>query len=267
MIEYDFGKKLSGVVVSNANFRGVFSPEFIKSLDVFKGVQLNNNLFGIVSKNPFKSYGECNVHYHPLFVNLFGDDFSVNDIQSRWLDIAQYLKDHFPINFFDDCDGVKDRFFQLIDCQTAGFILPVCRSAYPEVEALLRDHILMKDPDFRQSFEDKRDAQARRTFQGQKLKALILNDTAALNLFGWDELIHDIGVHLVFFRDELEKIFDHFDPLQVGENADVSLRHLHAHGYVKRVGFIDGVNALLALDLTIRLVCRRSSKTTGALAG
>lgn len=201
---------------------------------------------------------KCKTLLHPIYLEMFEQDFSVEDIQSNWEQIRDSLWSRFPDSLGKD--KRKERYEQILNCQAIGAYIPVCRSIYAELEALLRDEILFADPELKAEWENKENPNSRRGYLSQKLKALVTLDDESIKLVDSDMALFELGSCVIEFLIYLEKAYEGFDPAAVSEEETTSYRHIHAHGWAKEASFIDGLNGLLAFDMALQLISCRNDE-------
>jgi len=195
---------------------------------------------------------ECEVYLHPVFSEIFDSKFSVADIQDSWSQIKQYLLQRFPDVLDKNCR--KDRYTQILNCQDIESYIAVCRSIYPEIEALLRDELLFGNPDWRAQWKEKKDAGSRRGFERQKFNELVKNPHKIIELADENPGISEIGIFTFWWLGCLEQTFESFDSAKVDDAETKSFRYTHAHGWAKKASFIDALNGLLLFDMTLQII-------------
>ncbi len=209
----------------------IFEPIARKSLEFLQSPQ-------------FKFYldvGKSETFEHEVFIRLFSDGFDKNKLQNDWSRIRTFLKERWPRSLMKD--EREERLEQIYKAQDVGSYIAVCRAVYPEIEALLRDEV--------------------RSNHAVSYKSSIKG-----NPWGVDEnaTIPEIGFLTASFLLELERCFKSYDPKN---NKPDSLknskkiknnRHFHCHGWSKKAEFIDALNALLILDMTMHAIDKLESR-------
>lgn len=171
---------------------------------------------------------------HPVLNSLLDSEFTIDNLENNWEEMKNWLYEHMPDSL--DKDHRKERYRQILECQTIGAYIPVCRAVYAEIEALLRDEILSGD---------------KNTF-----KQLTRNQHPNIKLIDEEATIDEVGWHTCCFLKHLEEAFENFDPAKAENPETKSYRHIHAHGWAKKASFIDGLNGILAFDLAMGLVAK-----------
>jgi len=202
----------------------------------------------------YMSVQQCQTLLHPIYLELFEPEFSMDDIRENWKQIRQKLWKRFPSEL--DKNSRRERYNQILKCQTIGAYTPVCRSIYAELEALLRDELLFANPEWLAKWEDKVDAKSRTGFQSQQLKSLLENDHPEIKLLDENLSLSDIGECTCAFLFHLQEAFENFDPAKADHKDTKSFRHIHAHGWAKEATFMDALNGLLAFDMALELVAK-----------
>ncbi|MEP2980661.1 MAG: hypothetical protein ABJO86_14305 [Lentilitoribacter sp.] len=199
-----------------------------------------------------KSVQECKTILHPIYVELLEPEFSIEDIESNWRIIRQKLFNRFPDEL--DNENRKNRYNQILKCQTIGAYIPVCRSIYSEVESLFRDEIFLADPAWKEKLDAMGKASARRQFQSKELSSFLSNRHGEKKLFDEDATLSEVGMMSISFFIFLKEAFQSFDPVEYDSEDTKSFRHVHAHGWAKEADFIDAFNGLLAFDYALQIV-------------
>lgn len=203
--------------------------------------------------------------FHPTLVKVVPHGFTEEDLISNWPRIKDELVARFPLGL--DKEFRIDRYIQILDCQTIGSYIAVCRSIYPEIEALLRDEILLEDETWKREWIAKKDSKSRASFQSQQINDLIKNKLTGYELANPSATLDEVGVYTAQFIWVLEKSFEKFDPAKLEDSSRQSFRHLHAHGWSKKATFIDGLNGLLTYDLALQVVAEKLEKNARANEG
>lgn len=227
--------------------------KYRSALDATSIGWLRDNRWRELAKRQFFLEG-CRKHGwvpHPsLFEWLDGailDDMAETTLKSRWNTISRDLAEQeLPIVA---TEHRSECLRQLLAAQGAGLHLVVCRAAYPEVEALAREHAL-KDPSFATQLESLSPKQ-----KGDKISkaknTYFDKDNSPLLELPISDFGGILGVEVAVML--LEKVFascwsEHDLPV---EDRAIS-RHYHAHGFPLAATFKDGLNAILLLDVAMQ---------------
>ncbi len=195
--------------------------------------------------------------FHPMYTELFGSDFSIDDVRHKWNAVQEYLCDRFPAHL--DNNNRKERYIQILKCQAIGAYIPVCRSIYPELEALLRDKMLLADPIWKKEWEGKAKPRERISFQSTELNKIVREEHPEKKLLYEDQLPRSEWVVAAEFTNRLKKCFASFDPMELENDGASSARHLHAHGWKTEAGFVDGLNGVLLFDYALQSIDRNTT--------
>jgi len=204
------------------------------------------------------SVHRCETVPHPVYWEVLDSEFSENDIRKNWRQIRQSLWHRFPRNL--DTESRKERYNQILKCQTIGAYTAVCRSIYAEIEALLRDELLIGNNEWLELLKEKSDPQKRRSFQNSELRKIINQNHQKISILKENEDTSNIPPYAYFFLDYLKESFESFDPIESVQNAKKSFRHIHAHGWKKNASFIDGLNGILAFDILLELLAEPNTQ-------
>lgn len=252
-------KAQESIKVIDESFKKVMSPlsdisQKIRLYDenLRKKILPISNIFALISQeslklsqNPlFKFYsdvGKSETFEHEVFVRLFPDGFDKTKLQNNWDRISIFLKERWPDSLMKD--DRAERMEQIYKAQDVGAYIAVCRAVYPEIEALLRDEI-----------KSNHKVSYKSSIKG--------------NPWGVDEdsAISEIGLFTASFVLELERCFESYNPKNNKsdslENAKKikNNRHFHCHGWSQKAEFIDALNALLMLDMTMRSIDELGAK-------
>lgn len=223
----------------------------------------------ITQNQHFQLWARCKqagLNLHPMFTELFVGQFDQNILQKDWRKIRAYLWRRRSVVLIGS-DG-ENRYKQLLSAQTAKAYIAVCRATYAEIESLVRDE-LFKDEDFLKKYSEKNNAGKRRRYTSSKVGNIMSSKGNKKSHSIWgidgDKSIHEVGIYTWFFVTQLEECFNSFDPDDAQTNIDDSQnlnrnRHFHAHGWSKSATFIDGLNALLLLDLTMNVLGEKEER-------
>lgn len=188
---------------------------------------------------------------HEVFFTVFGLDsfskgFDEKDIEDNWDKIKDFLKKRWPNSLMSN--NREERLEQIFKAQDAKAYIAVCRSTYPEIECLLREEILFKNYDFIKKYklEDKNSRQ----LIDKELSKIKKNPNESFGIKE-DISLHEIDICSATFLYKLVDIFESFDPKMAEEENLQNNRHFHCHGWSKKADFIDALNALLILDMTM----------------
>jgi hypothetical protein len=187
---------------------------------------------------------------HPLLFRWLGDapvdETTEETLKSNWSVIATDLTASSRPSVMNPhrCECMR----QLLAAQGQGLHLLVCRTAYPEIEALAREYAF-NDPELRDAIASL--PAKKQAAELQKVKNSYFDkDTSPLLQLAIDEVGGMLGFEVAMML--FEKVFascwtEHDLPL---EDRAVS-RHYHAHGYPLDATFKHGLNALLLLDVAM----------------
>jgi len=201
----------------------------------------------------WRSAEECSTLIHPIYFKLFEPEFSADEVKQNWRKVRSMLWRRFPENL--DKDSRRERYNQILKCQTIRAYTPVCRAIYAELEALLRDELLFADPNWKAKWEDKESPDSKKGFQTEQFSKLVKNQHPDIKLVDEGLTLSEVGgIATYTFLLHLEKAFEKFDPAKVDHKETKSFRHIHAHGWAKEASFMDGLNGILAFDLALEIV-------------
>ncbi len=134
---------------------------------------------------------------------------------------------------------------QLLRAQGEGLFLLVCRSAYPEIEAIAREYI-RDNSDFSAQIAGLSSKEGANKIRNARQKLFSETDSLLMNLSITD-LGGILGVEVTAML--LEKVFAScWSEDDLDEQDRAVSRHYHAHGYPLDAAFKDGLNAILLLD-------------------
>lgn len=202
----------------------------------------------------FKFYSDIEkseTFVHEVFVKLFPDGFDKTKLQNNWDRIRIFLEERCPNSLMKD--GRAERMEQIYKAQDVGAYIAVCRAVYPEIECLLREEFLFKDNKFLSEFHKKSEKQ-RSDFLNTNFSPIKKYPHKNFG-FSDDTPLNEVGIFTASFLHALEKSFISYDPKNnLCENSIKEIknnRHFHCHGWSQKAEFIDALNALLMLDMTM----------------
>lgn len=189
---------------------------------------------------------------HEVFVKLFPDGFDKTELQNNWDGIRIFLKERWPNSLMGE--DREERLQQIYKAQDVGAYIAVCRAVYPEIECLLREELLFKNNNFLSEFLSKEFKDKRTSFFNTSFSPI---KKYPYKKFGFsdDTSLNEVGIFTASFLDALEKSFESYDlKNNLCENSRKEIknnRHFHCHGWSQKAEFIDALNALLILDMTM----------------
>jgi len=202
--------------------------------------------------NLLLSFFKSEIFEHKLLVNLFPDGFDKQILENNWNKIQISLKKRWPNSLLND--DRKERLEQIYRAQDAGAYIAVCRAVYPEIECLLREEFLFKDSKFLSEFYAKSEKESRTKFYNKNFSPIKKHPYKNFG-FSDDTPLNEVDIFTTSFLYELEKSFISYDPKNnLCENSIKEIknnRHFHCHGWSQKAEFIDALNALLILDMTM----------------
>ena len=138
---------------------------------------------------------------------------------------------------------------QLLHAQGERLFVVVCRSAYPEIEALAREHI-QEDPDLRVQVAGLSPKERARRISSERQRFFSRDRSPFLGL-SISDLGGMLGVEVATML--LDKVFARcWSEDELSEEDRAVSRHYHAHGFPLDATFKDGLNAILLLDAALR---------------
>ncbi len=201
--------------------------------------------------NLLLSFFKSEIFEHKLLIDLFPDGFDKQILENNWNMIQISLKKRWPDSLLNV--DRKERLEQIYKAQDAGAYIAVCRAIYPEIECLLREEILFKIDGFLTNFHSESE-QKRKSFYDNKFSEI---KKSLYKVFGVsdDTPFNEVDIFTASFLYELEKSFISYDPKNnLCENSIKEIknnRHFHCHGWSQKAEFIDALNALVILDITM----------------
>lgn len=222
----------------------LFEPIAQKSLEFLRGPEIKFYL-DVTKSETFE---------HEVFVKILPDGFDKTKLKNNWNRIKIFLEERWPNSLMND--DRKERLKQIYKAQDVGAYIAVCRAVYPEIECLLREEFLFKDNKFLSEFHKKSEKQ-RSDFLNINFSPI---KKYPYKNFGFsdDTPLNEVGIFTASFLHALEKSFISYDPKNnLCENSIKEIknnRHFHCHGWSQKAEFIDALNALLMLDMTMRSI-------------
>jgi hypothetical protein len=266
--------KLKDVLSPEANDALMKIQEFHKNVITFiesirpEFIEFSNKIRLFINQPAVQhvvSVYTCKTLLHPVCIEILPHGFTEHDLKTNWLKIKESLHMRFPESL--DNKSRRDRYNQIIECQTIGSYIAVCRSIYPEIESLLREEILLSDETWKDKWLSQDTLKKRQIFQSQQMSDLIKNNLSGFHLADPHAPLGEVGIFTAQFIWFLEKSFESFDPTNSEDHAGKGFRHMHAHGWAEKASFIDGLNGLLIFDLALQTVSELKEKKLERVKG
>jgi hypothetical protein len=192
---------------------------------------------------------------HEIYEKIFpSSEFTKEDIKSHENVILQALKDRVPL-YFDDM-SIKNTFEQAIKLHADGYYLFVCRTIYPEIENVIFTEILEKDPNWLNNLSEnlrtdfKRNKHFKTLLRGKPKESSVQYPL----LYDKNLTIRENGFYKSHFILALCRTFNNFDVLNLPQENLTAARNLYCHGVKDKADFMDSLNSLLLLDMTLQLL-------------
>ncbi len=211
---------------------------------------------------------KCGSFPHKIYKTVFkSSDFTIEDIKNKENYILEALQERIPLYFHDMT--IQNTFKQAIKLHADEYYLFVCRTIYPEIENVIFTEILKKDPDWFNNLSEG----VRNNFKTHEHFKALLNIEKVLRedpnkpnkpkkkigirypqIYDLERRISKVGFYNIHFIKALCQTFDKFDPLSLPHDNLTAKRNLYCHGVSYKADFMDSLNSLLLLDMTLQFI-------------
>lgn len=217
---------------------------------IFKHISDNEEVYQFLS-----CYAECQkngILFHPSFLGYFKGNYCPDLLIKNWDIISQNLLNDFPHNL--DNGNRKKRYKEILDCQTNRAYTAVCRSVYVELEALLREEMLLDNKDWLNKYKKHSDIKKKKGFLQQQFSELVKSKHSDIKLHYKTENKFLSMLYCDFVKNVLLKVYCEFDHDDINNRDNKISRHFYIHGWAEDTSIIDGLNGIIIFDYALKIV-------------